>query len=112
MKILSRATWEVYAVLLCIDPALGKRFLVQAKAKTPKYNEPVWRTVFQSEDGWTEKCFVPYHFSEETWREFEEDHWIYVSSLYDCTGRVFTVDIEHFNVPGGTWIYHHKALDV
>ena len=112
MKILSRKDWEVYAIFYGVDPMWSKRFLSQVKAKTPEYKEPVWRTAFQNEDSWTEKCFVPYHFSEDTWREFEEDHWIYSNSLYDCTGRTFTVGIEHFDVPGGTWIYHHKALDV
>lgn len=60
------------------------------------------------------KLFVPgEHFTEEEKKETREEMWIHcMPSQYDCTGQIFTQWIDFFDVPGGTWVYHKKGMDV
>ena len=60
------------------------------------------------------KRFIPNEFfTPEEKREIEDDMWIHCPpSMYDCTGHRFTFSIRFFEVPAGTWIYHHISYDL
>ena len=55
-------------------------------------------------------------FREALKKEAEEivgETWIEPTySAYDCTGRPFSVSMDFYDVPGGTWIYHFVGYDV
>ena len=63
--------------------------------------------------GMTDYTILPGQcWSEEEIREFIEENWIRIYSMYDCTGKQFTVDLHVRNVPAGVLIIHNKSIDV
>lgn len=64
-------------------------------------------------DSETRKAFFPNEFyTAEEKREIEDEMWIHaMPSQYDCTGQAFTITIDFFEVPKGTWIYHRIGYD-
>ena len=108
-----RIKWEIYAIIKKINPERAKEY--KAKALRLKYipQNSGWVTAFNKDfDSFTTKRFFPFFFNDEEKREFENDFWVSVNSPYDCTGQIFTVSIDFYKVHNGTWVYHHKALDV
>lgn len=63
-------------------------------------------------DGCIQKRFLPYHLTEEQKQIFADDNWLYVYSMYDCTGQRFTRDISFHEIPTGTWVYHFIGIDI
>ena len=66
--------------------------------------------------GWIVKEWYDCPFSEEDKKEYIEDNWQRINSMYDCTGLAFTRWIEIFNVETSfgarAVVYHAKGLDV
>lgn len=67
-------------------------------------------------EGWIVKEWYDCPFTEEDKKEYIEDNWQHIYSMYDCTGLAFTRWIEIFNVEtsfgGRAVVYHAKGLDV
>lgn len=108
-----RIKWEIYSILKKQNPDRAKEY--KTKALRLKYSpqNSGWVMAFSKDfDSFTIKKFFPYFFNDEEKQEFINDYWVSVNSSYDCTGQVFTMGIDFYKVQNGTWVYHHKALDV
>ena len=65
------------------------------------------------DSGWQKIFFAGEHWSDEEKEEFINANWKRpVYSQYDCTGCIFTVGIEVFNVPSGVLVFILEAIDV
>lgn len=64
-------------------------------------------------DGCWQKIFFPGEcWTEEEKKEFIEENWHhYRPTFYDCTGQIFTIGIDVFNVPNGVVAYIREAID-
>lgn len=61
-----------------------------------------------------QKIFFPNEcWTEEEKKEFIDENWRKATpSQYDCTGQIFTLAIDVFNVPSGVIAYIRYAMDV
>ena len=119
MSRMTRDNWLVYAIFREIDgKAKAETYRHKVNAKNAEYGingdgeKNPWSTVKGDFDGYIEKRFIPYHVSKTEAEEIAGETWIEPTySAYDCTGRPFSASIDFYDVPGGTWIYHHVGYD-
>ena len=120
MSIKARDNGLVNAILREIDgKAKAETYRHKVNAKNAELGingdgeKSEWSLVKGDFDGYLEKRFVPYHVSKEEAEEIAGETWIEPTySAYDCTGRPFSVSMDFYDVPGGTWIYHYVGYDV
>ena len=93
------------------------RAAMKEKERKSRYMFPGYGEIVNSGGDW-DSCWMKVFFKGEHWteeeiEEFLEDNWRYVRyPAYDCTGDLFTLGIEVFNVPGGVVAYLREAVDV
>lgn len=120
MSRMTDVDWSVYAVLRNVK---GKAYAEEYRHKRNKRNaeygidlrKPNDWTIVKGYDtgGVLVKRFIPGEMEVQGKRNFEEREWIEAPMLsYDCTGKPFSLWMEFFDVPGGTWVYHRIGLDV
>ena len=102
----------VYAIMRNLNPSFSKKYKADKLRLKYAPNNNGWKTVISNEYGYISKKFFPYHFDQMEKENFIDSHWISINSPYDCTGRAFTVSIDMYEIDGGTWVYHRKALDI
>lgn len=51
-------------------------------------------------------------WTDEEIRDFISENWIRNYSMYDCTGKVFTVSLNVKRIPLGLSVVHHMDLDL
>lgn len=51
-------------------------------------------------------------WTDEDIQNFIEENWIRINSMYDCTGKMFTVSLSVKRIPIGLSVVHHTALDI
>ena len=93
-------------------------FKKSIREKIRHYNGDTDFECHYSEDG--ESCwykqFYDEPFTEEEKKEFIEENWVHIYSLYDCTGKWFTRYIVVCNVNTSfgakSVVYHALGLDV
>ena len=67
----------------------------------------------KDEDYHAKYFFPDEHWTKEDKREFRKAFWIGCQMTpYDCTGAVFTIAIDIFDVPKGTLVYIWMSRDV
>ena len=72
----------------------------------------VRRKVGRWDEGFTEYRILQGEWTPEEIRDAIEEAWISVNSPYDCTGRLFTVDIHARQTPVGLVWIHRMGVDV
>lgn len=113
---IDKGTWLAYAFCKRIDEAKAKEMLSLIRKRKSAPYKSAWNFVCFDGEGIDailyEKMFVPYHLTEEEKEAFREENEIRIFSPYDCTGQIFTVWIDFYEIPQGTWIYHCKGIDL
>ena len=114
--------WRIYAIIReCSGKEKAEEYKQRMFQKYKKYglliqnenNGYNFVKAFGDYESYTLKCFVPCFFSDSEKEEVRDQIEIpFYNSPYDCTGQKFTAGIDFFNVPGGTWIYHHVGIDI
>ena len=120
MSRMTRDNWLVYAIFREIDgKAKAEIYRHKVNAKNAELGingdgeKSGWSIVKGDFDGYIEKRFIPCHVSKAEAEEIVGKTWIEPTySAYDCTGRPFSVSMDFYAVPGGTWVYHHVGYDV
>lgn len=119
---MNRSEWEVYAYI--IEHGHKDKAIIWKHEHTPEYNvyeeDSMWEMAIVGKDGgydgYTVKTFVPMHMSEAEWETFRNYFWRGWYNPYDdgrdCTGVKFTVWMDRYEVPNGTWVYHRIGIDV
>lgn len=112
---MTRQDYEIYLLFKEFNAEKAHDFLVKCR-KRDRLSAPAPRNYTivcyaDSYDAWIEKTVYPYEFTMEEVEEYTEENWIYIYSMYDCTGRTFTRDIRCFPICGKTIVYHFKAID-
>lgn len=120
MSRLQKEDWSVYAILRDLY-GKGKAEKFRHK-KNRKYRELCIKN--KQEDSWTLvkdygmdgfiiKTFVPKKLTIDERVEITDMEWRAVPyPAYDCTGCPFSTQLSFYEVPAGTWIYHHISYDV
>ena len=120
MSRMTRDNWLVYAIFREIDgKAKAETYRHKVNAKNAEYGingdgkENPWSIVKGDFDGYIAKRFLPYHVGKAEAEEIVGETWIEPTySAYDCTGRPFSVSMDFYDVPSGTWVYHYVGYDV
>lgn len=66
----------------------------------------------EDEEGATEYRILKGSYTPHEISEIVDREWTRISSPYDCTGRIFTVDIHAAMTPAGLVFIHRTGLDV
>lgn len=112
--------WRIYAILRDLH---GKERAEEFRHnKNREYREKcignkqkaAWTLVKDfGMDGFIIKTFVPKKLTIDERFEITDMEWRAVPySAYDCTGYPFSTQLSFYEVPTGTWIYHHISYDV
>ena len=114
---INRIHWEIFCIIKkTLGEESAKDYLSTLRKRKSAPYKSAWNFVCFDEDGINtcryEKQFVPYHLTEEEKEVFREENEIRIFSPYDCTGKIFTVWIDFYEIPKGTWIYHCKGIDL
>ena len=120
MNRMNRADWRAYATLKASGAspeqlAAYKRMLRKIRSRqAPPEPEYKWSVVHvDNYDSMILKTFIPHHFTVEDKYVFSDRYSYYYSpSPYDCTGQRFTISMDFYEVPEGTWVYHHVGIDI
>lgn len=71
------------------------------------------RVCYRDEEHSIEYGFFKGDYTEEDFDWLTDDLWLYPSTLYDCTGKLFTISIKlHINPNGKVSYVHYMGLDV
>lgn len=113
---MTRQDYRIYLLFKEFNAEKAHDFLIECRKKdrlnTPsKQNHTIICYDIDCGDAWIEKIVYPYEFTAEEIEEYTEENWMYIRSMYDCTGRTFTRDIRCFPICGKTIVYHFKAID-
>lgn len=110
--------WKAYAFIRSVNgkkKADEYKHYIRKKYRAKNYKVDIndgWRIVSYTEDGLLKKKFFPYFFTLEEWEEFKNNEWRYINSQYDCTGQLFTFNLDRYTTKNGTWVYHTLLIDI
>lgn len=108
-----RIKWEIYCILKKQNPEKAKKYKAEIlRLKYIPHNSGWLKVINRDYDSFTIKKFFPFFFDDDEKQEFVNDYWESINSPYDCTGQIFTVSIDFYKVKNGTWVYHHKSIDI
>lgn len=110
---MTRQDYEIYLLFKEFNAEKAHDFLVKCRKRDrlTKSEDLNFKVICGDYDYWIEKAVLPYVLTAEEIEEYIEENWMYIRSMYDCTGRTFTRDIKCFPINGKTIVYHFKAID-
>ena len=122
MSRMTRDNWLAYAIMrneFGIDRAeqyrhkCNKRNAQYGLTSNKPSELPQWTLVTADFDSRTEKRFFPGEYSARDIDNLFDRFYIEApNSMYDCTGREFTISMDVHIVPSGIWLYHRIGIDV
>ena len=110
---MTKNDYKIYFLYKKFDEKIAHDFLVKCRKRDRAgfSIEQNVKIICIEDCYWIEKTIFQHEFTTEEIEEYIEENWIYIHSMYDCTGRTFTRDIRCFPLNGKTIVYHFKAID-